>query len=183
MEEKEDGRMYSRIMRRCVAVINHLNQGETFSINDIASEIHDKKLPEFYLERFNRQMSVMRTKDYIRYLVEIDVVSRDGDKYYLKFQHKTRDEEWAQELSDLALLHLAKALKKSPPEVVEYLEDLRNDFHSKSQLPTLDEIAEKSEISGNREQEYFRWSLYMFADVDTSPFDIRRYPVLVKQGT
>jgi len=63
MDRKSDGRMYSRITRRTVAIIIHISQGQEFTINEVAEEVHEKKLPEFYLERFKRQMSISRTRE------------------------------------------------------------------------------------------------------------------------
>ncbi|MHA1280558.1 MAG: hypothetical protein ACTSQ8_25655 [Candidatus Helarchaeota archaeon] len=182
MNEKDDGRLYSRIMRRSIVIINLLDLDQVYTLDEIAGRVHKEAPKEFYLERFKRQMSISRTKDYVRYLFDLQVIDRKDDKYILNFQHRTNDDDWAQSLSDLAFPHLAKLLKITPPEVNQFLTRVRNQSHSEKKLPTLDKIIEQTDISSNREQEYFKWSLYIYADVDTCPFDIRRYPSLVLRG-
>jgi hypothetical protein len=178
MDLKPDGRKYSRITRRSVAIITHIEPGTDFTIGEIAHKIHDAKLPEFFLSRFNRQMSISRTRAYVRYLVDLGVIAKHGNKYILNFRHRSSDGEWAQALSDRALLHLANILEITPNEAPDLLEEQLNKFHANNQLPIVGAIVTSLGIEGARSQEIFKWSLYLFTDGETCPLDIRQYPVL-----
>jgi len=182
MEPRPDGRSYSRITRRSVAVIRYLHTGRVFKVSEIASEIHESKLPEFYLERFKKQMSIARTRDYVRYLRDLEAIAEREDGYTLVFRHRSADGEWAQALSDLALPHLARVLSKAPDEIPDLLESSLKVFYQKEQLPTLHDLASSFGIESGRAEEVFRWSIYIYTDGETCPFDIRHYPVLVRRS-
>ncbi|HUW13304.1 MAG TPA: hypothetical protein VM537_26505 [Anaerolineae bacterium] len=182
MERKSDGRMYSRITRRSVAIVGQIQRGREYSINEIAAAIEAKELPEFFLERFGKQMSLPRIRDYVRYLVDLEVLSPTDNKYILALEHKHTDEDWAQALSDLALLHLAGILRRTAAETIEYFKALLEHLFDERRLPTIEALLTEVDISGGRSEEVFKWSLYVFTDVDNCPFDIRRYPVLVRRG-
>jgi len=181
MDAKPDGRMYARITQRSVAIISHIQPKRIFSLSEIAEEIYNKKLPEFYLKRFNRQMSISRTRAYVRFLHEIGAIESRDDKYELVFRHRDTDGEWAQALSDLALVHLSKLLNKPPQDVPEYLEAKIEDFYRNRSLPTLERLAMVLDIGGGRAEEVFKWSIYLYTDGEACPFDIRHYPVLLKK--
>jgi len=130
------------------------------------------------LERFDRSVSAERIRDYIRYLRDIKVISAKDDKFILNFPSKKTDQEWAQAISDRALEHLAKMLKKTPDKIPDLLEARRNRLLRSRRVPTLGAIVSDLEIEGGRPQELFRWSLHAYTDGPTCPFDIRRHPVL-----
>ena len=178
MEAKPDGRMYSRILRRIVAIVQTLPQKKEMSIGEMAEDIHKKKLREFYLERFKGSMSVGRVRDYIRYLRDIKALVTKDDKFALEFPKKKTDQEWAQSMSDRALEHLAEILKRTPDKVPDLLESRRKKILRSGRVPTLDAVIADLEIEGGRAQELFRWSLYVYTDGPTCPFDLRRHPVL-----
>jgi len=178
METKPDGRLYSRILRRIVAIIQVLPENIDMTLGELAKQIYENNLPEFYLERFHRSVSVQRIRDYIRYLRDIKVLVSHDDKFIFNFQKKTTDQEWAQTMSDRALEHLAIILKKRPDKVPDLLETRRNRLLKSRRIPTLNAIITDFEIEGGRPQEQFRWSLHVYTDGPTCPFDIRRHPVL-----
>lgn len=178
MELRPDGRKYSRILRRSVAIIKNLPKNTVLSIVEMAEKIHEKKLPEFYLERFGRQMSEGRMRDYIRYLREIKVIQAKDNKYFVSFQNRTGDKQWAQALSDLALPHLAEVVGKTPDALPKYLEKQRNSLLKARRVPTVNAIVASLGIEGGREAEVFKWSLEVYTDGEACPFDIRRHPVL-----
>lgn len=182
MDLRPDGRAYSRVTRRCVAIINRIREDRVFTIEEIADEIRKLNLPEFFLSRFNRQMSIGRFRSYIRYLVDLEVIKQQDDKYISNFQRKNTDGQWAQALSDIALLYLGKFLDKKPDDIFDYLDKIRSEFHKESRIPTVDDLVTKIGIIGTRNQEIFRWSLYMYVDGDACPFEIRRYPALLRSG-
>lgn len=178
MELKRDGRHYSRITRRSRVIIENIQEGRLFSISEITEEIFNKELPEFYLRRFKAQMSISRTRDYVNYLVDLNIIGRQQDKYSLKFRHRGRDEEWAQALSDQALLYVAKVLNMALNDVPDHLNNIMKQFYRDGELTTLEAIISEIGIEEGRKQEKFKWALYLYTDGDTCPFEIRHYPVL-----
>lgn len=179
MEPRADGRMYSRITRRTVAIIKQISPGRQFTIKEIADEVHSSKLPEFYLERFKRQMSTSRTRDYVRYLRHLDLIKEQENKYVLQFAHRQTDQEWAQALSDAALLHLARILDKDPVQIPDLLTKYINKFFKQRRVTTVDAIVADIGIESESKQELFKWSLFMFTDGEKAAFDIRRFPILM----
>jgi hypothetical protein len=181
MELKSDGTRYSRITRRCKAIIENIQEGRLFSISEITDEIYSKDLPEFYLKRFNAQMSKGRTRDYVNYLVDLDIVNRRGNQFTLGFHHRSRDEEWAQALSDQAWLYIAKVLNKKVGDVPDILRDVIKQFNQDGHLTTLEGIVTDIDIEEGRSQEKFKWALYLYTDGDSCPFDIRHFPLLLNR--
>jgi hypothetical protein len=179
---KPDGRMYCRTTRRCVAIISEIEQGREYSLNEITAMIEAKALPEFFLERFGKQMSSQSIHDYVSYLVELEVLSPSRSGYILAFEHRQTDEDWAQALSDRALLHLARIVDKAPKQTIEYLQQLQNELLDERRLTRIESLITAAKVTDTRTRMLFRWSLYVFTDVDKCPFDIRRYPVVVNRG-
>lgn len=148
MDSKPDGRLYSRILRRSVAIVQNLSRDREMTIGEMAEQVHEKNITEFYLKRFDRSVSSERIRDYIRYLRDIKVISAKDDKFILDFPNKATDQEWAQAMSDRALEHLAKILKKTPDKVPDFLETGRNKLLKSRRVPTLDAIISDLEIEG-----------------------------------
>jgi len=182
MDFKPDGRRYSRVTRRSATIIRHLRMGRTFTINEVAAELQARDLPEFYIKRFDRQMSMPRTRAYIKYLITLGAIVEEGDGYTRQFRHQTSDGQWAQALSDLALQHLARLLGQSPEEVPAFLEELLAGYYEQQRLPTLGSIAADVGIGRGRALELFKWTIYMYLDGETCDFDLRAYPVLLKRA-
>ena len=178
METKPDGRFYSRILRKIKVIVQIIPKYGEMTLGELAKQINKNNLPEFYLKRFNRSMSEVRIKDYIRYLQNIKVLVLHEDKFISTFQERETDQEWAQAMSDRALEHLAEILKKRPDEIPDLLDDCRNKLLDSRRIPKLDIIIRHFEIEGGRSQELFRWSLHLYTDGPTCPFDIRHFPVL-----
>lgn len=178
MDTKPDGRLYSRVLRRIVAIVQSLAQNKELTIGEMAENIHNRNLPEFYLKRFDRSISARRIADYIRYLRDIKVLVPREHKFVLNFSERATDLEWAQAMSDRALEHLAQILKKNPDKVSDFLEAIRKRLFRSRRVPTLDAISSDLEMEGGRQQELFRWSIYVYTDGPTCLFDVRRHPVL-----
>lgn len=178
MELRPDGRKYSRITRRSVAIISHIPADEGFTIYELADHIHDLELPEFYVKRFERQMSARRVRDYVEYLADIKVIEQQEAKYVRMFARRSSDGEWAQALSDLALAHLADALNRTPDMTPALLEQQISELFRENRVPTVTAVLSELGIHGGRAEEVFRWSLYVYADAETCPFEVRRYPTL-----
>ncbi|HUW08225.1 MAG TPA: hypothetical protein VM537_00770 [Anaerolineae bacterium] len=182
MDTKPDGRQYSRVTRRSIAIIKHLRTGRVFDVNEVAAEIEGRTLTDFYVKRFDRQMSVPRTREYIRYLTDLGAIAEQEAGYTRNFGHRESDPEWAQAFSDLAQQHLAQQLGVEPQEVVSLLEERTLSFHARAQLPTLDALAASFGIRRGRALEAFKCPMYMYMDGATCPFDLRAYPVVLKRG-
>ena len=178
METKPDGRMYSSVTRRSVAIIGHITKERIFAINEIAEEIHERNLPEFYLEESERQLSVKSILEYVRYLRDLEIIVAKEDKYALQFEHRNSDEEWAQALSDIARSHFAKMLEKEPKKMPELLKKYLTKFFKDKQVPTIEDLVKELGVKDGRSKKIFKWSLYLYADGETCPFDIRRSPHL-----
>jgi hypothetical protein len=179
MEPKPDGRLYSRVLRRIVAVITTVPNGKKLSISEMADFIEGRNLSEFHLPRFGRTMSNDRIKDYIRYLRELEIVVPKDDAFIIQFAAKRTDMEWAQALSDRALKHLSIMLKKPPDKVFDIIENCRRKLLRGQRVPTLDSVIAEMDLGGGRSEELFRWSFNVYADGDTCPFDVRRQPILL----
>lgn len=180
MQLKPDGRMYSRITRRSVAIIKSLTLGKSTNLNDLVDEIILQNLPEFFLKRFNRQISESRLRDYLRFLRDINVFHEVDNKYVLRFRHRNTDREWAQGLSDQGLLFLSKLLEKTPGETPEIIKNHLLNFHKSEVLPSLEGLSSQIGIvGGGRKEEIFKWAMYLYTDGEACPLDIRHFPVLV----
>jgi hypothetical protein len=185
MEEKTDGRLYSRVTRRCVAILKHIRAAQRFQLGEIASEIQGAGYPEFLLRKGERfvQMSAGRIGDYLSYLGSLKFIERSGKQYSISLTKPTSDAHWAQSLSDAAREQLAKVLNKPPGRLPKTLENKRRKLHRKGRVPTISALLADVGIEGTRLGEMFRWSLYLYTDGDACPFEIRQYPHLVPKGS
>jgi hypothetical protein len=182
LEEKPDGRMYSRVLRRIVAIILTIPRNRTLTLSELATLVHEKKLPQFHLQRFDRQVSPERIRDYIRYLRDLTVLQETTEGLSTQFTIPRAAAECAQVFSDLALEHLSKLMQVSPAEVVDKLLASRKRLLQQQQIPVLDTVASDQNITSGRDRELFRWSLFLYADGEASRLDIHRYPVLTTKG-
>jgi hypothetical protein len=180
--EKPDGRKYSQVLRRCVTIVEYIDENRKFSFHDIAVEINkNKTFTEFFISRTEEQMSVSRIQDYLRYLAILKVLEKNQDennRYKLNFNKPSSDEDWVQIFSDLALEQLCLMLGKNPQELVEILKRSINELLEEKQIPTIDAILRRLNIDSGRTEEIFRWSLYIFLDSPICQFNLRRNPFL-----
>ena len=182
MELRPDGRMYSRITRRCVAIIGHTPADQGFTIYELADYVSELELPEFYIKRFERQMSTRRMRDYVEYLADLQVMVQREGKYIRAFATRSSDGEWAQALSDMALAHLAGMLNRTTNTAPLFLEQEMNRLFRENRVPSVRVMLDELAIQGGRAEELFKWSLYVYADGERCPFDVRRYPVLYRRA-
>lgn len=182
LSEKPDGRKYSRVLRRSITLIDHMADKNLkfFSLRDIAKDINEnKKFIEFYILRTEKQMSISRIQDYLRYLVILKTVEKiENDKYRLSYKRPKKDEEWVQSFSDMALEHLCEILSMDHEGVINAIKTAINDHLDKKQIPTIDALVKTLDIDSGRSEELFRWSLYVFLDSPICPFYLRRNPFL-----
>lgn len=181
METKSDGRLYSKVLRRSVAIFQNINPTRVFTIREIAEEIYSNNIPEFFLTNLNRTIMPRRIADYLRYLVDINAFVVEKEKYKLAFAPKTLDKDWVIEFSDLAWNYLAKKSKTTPVGFTTRLKEILTSFHSERILPMIPDIVDEFQIESGYREEFFRWAIYMFTDAESCQFDVRRYPIVVEK--
>lgn len=181
METKPDGRLYSKVLRRSVAIFQNISPSRVFTIREIAEEIFTNNVPEFYLNNLNRTVMPQRIAAYLRYLVEINAFSKENEKYKLAFLPRTLDKDWVIVFSDLAWLYLSLKTKTNLDGFITKLKTALKTFHNERVLPMIPDIIDEFEIESGQKEEYFRWALYMFTDAESCPFDVRHYPVVVEK--
>jgi hypothetical protein len=182
LKEKPDGRQYSRVLRRIVAIVRTLPKQGTHSLTEMAALIREKELPEFHLKRFERQISEARVRDYLRYLKDLGALAEVGEGFQLNFTHPKTGPEYAQVFSDLALEHLGKIMHKQPANVTAEVLSASDKLLRSRQIPTVDQVAAFFHITSAREMELFRWSVFVYTDGEASRFDIHRYPILANKS-
>lgn len=178
MDRRPDGRMYSRVTRRGRAILEAMESMKPYHISEIVSRALAHRPIEFYLARFDAPMSDGRVRVYIRYLVEIGAINSDESSLIRTFRLRQTDEQWAQALSDATRPHLARFLETSPAQVPSVLGEKCQDILSTGRPPTVPALISALSIGGGREEEFFRWSLYLLSDGSQSRVEIRRYPTI-----
>lgn len=181
MEQKADGRLYSRVLRRSVSVLQSIDSTRLFTLKEISQEIFDNKNQEFYLSRLGRTISINRIGDYLRFLVEIGAFEKVNEKYKLAVQPKTVDKDWIIVFSDLGWNYLAVKTNLSHDNFKKRLLEILIDFHNQRYLPMLPDIIDEFGISSGQKEEFFRWALYLYTDADSCPFDVRHFPVMIEK--
>jgi len=181
LQERSDGRLYSRILRRCVALLKHINPSRKFDLIEMAREVQEQGYPEFHTRRENQltQIRADRIRDYLSYLVDLQVIQASEKQYCLNFKKPATDGHWAQVLSDIAREHLARILVIPIATLQTHLEGICKKLHAEHRVPTVASLIAEVEVESARREEVFRWSLYLFADGDACPFEIRKYPHIV----
>jgi hypothetical protein len=131
MEPKADGKLYSRVTRRCVALLKHIRQGTSFTLGELAEDVRTEGYPEFQIWRDGKfvQMRSNRIRDYLSYLGALELITRSGREYSLVLKKPSSDAHWAQALSDAAREHLAKQVSKTPDTLPQFLENARTRLH------------------------------------------------------
>ena len=183
METKSDGRLYSKVLRRSVAIFQNISPTRVFTIREISEEIYSNNVPEFYLTNLHRTIMPARIADYLRYLVAINAFLRENEKYRLAFSPKILDKDWVIQFSDLAWNYLASITKTTPIGFTTRLKEIITSFHSERILPMIPDIIDEFEIESGQREEFFRWAIYMFTDAESCKFDVRRFPIVVEKGS
>ena len=76
------------------------------------------------------------------------------------------------------MVHLGSLIKVEPPDVADVLLKSRLEILGRPETPTLNALVAHLKIKSGRTEEGFRWSLSLYADGDTCPLDVRRYPAI-----
>lgn len=181
MDFRPDGRKYSRITRKAAQIIDLLRRGSTYQLDDVMSKIKEHELKDFFIEHLDKYVSSSRVREYLRFLVTIEVLSESENLFSLKLTSKpTSNAHKAQILSDHARRFLATKLKKQLSEVIETLRKESDSILRKGELPTIERIATNYNILGNREEEHFRWAVYMLLDEEKSILSLSYSPVIIE---
>lgn len=178
MEPKKDNRLYARVLRKCVKIIENTEQQKEYSISELADKIDKLKLAEFYLERFKRYMKVARIKEYIRFLIYLEAIKPINDGYLLNLEKFRRDEDWAQAFSDKSVILLSKIMKIEPGFVIPKILETRIHLLKNLKIPTIPNYLSELKIEETRQQEYFRWCVYIIGDSPFAAIDIKRNPYI-----
>lgn len=183
MKEKPDGRLYARVTRRCVAILRHLRSGDSFELGKMADEIRKSKYLEFEIRRNGEliQTGSGRIADYLSYVHALGLIVRADRLYSLNFTKPRTDSHWAQSLSDAAREHLAKEIGIKPTDLPDKLEEIRTGLHKQRKVPTLSAVLASVGIEGARKEEFFRWSLHVYADGEACLFELRQFPHLARK--
>lgn len=183
---RADGRLYSRVTRRSVALLKHLRAGRRFDLIEIAREVHEANYPEFFRTAGREVVPVRaeRIRDYLSHLHALGLVVQTDRQYTLdaKFTRPSTDAEWAQYLSDIARGHLASMVEVGPADLPKTLEGYRKKLHAKLRVPTVAAVLAEIGLEGTRNAELFRWSLFLYTDGEACPLEIRQYPHLVPRA-
>lgn len=183
MDFRSDGRKYARITRKSAELIALLDGGSTYELEDVSSLIAEQHLQEFYLVHLGKFISPDRVRDYLRFLVRLEILSETDGKFAIELDPKpATDPHKVQVLADRARKFLADLLNVQLASVAKTLESRALAILRKGQLPTLDQIAGTAEISSNREEELFRWAVYVLLDEPNTTLVLRYSPVLVGMG-
>lgn len=178
MQNKPDGRKYSRVTRRSVSLLEEIPRAMRIDFAQVVQTVLRKEKPEFWLDRFGRMMSDARIAAYLRFLVEVGVISARDDAHWCDFVAPNRDEDWAQELSDACMLYLANLLGVPVPSLAQTIADSVSSFFAKEQIPTVNSVAADFGFDSGRKNELFRWAFYVYVDGPTCPLDIGRSPYI-----
>ncbi len=76
-------------------------------------------------------------------------------------------------------MYLASLLNVQPAEVPQKLIDNAISILKRGELSTLDQISNSAGVTSNRDEEIFRWALYMLLDETGAALSIRHSPVLI----
>lgn len=183
IRERPDGRMYSRVLRRAVSIVASIPSSKSMQLDEIVELLLKRKLPEFYLMRFKRQISEARMRDYVRFVRDLGLMKEEAGGYSTRsLPHLKTAEEYAQVFSDLALEHLAKLIPTPPAQVPSALLKAADRLLESKRVPTIDSVAETLNIGSGRQRELFRWSLYIYADGEASKVEVYRYPIISRKA-
>ena len=180
MEFRPDGRKYARITRKSAELIGLLRVGSTYNINEVVKKIEESKSKEFYLSHLKKYISSNRVRDYLKFLVKLEIMSESDGAFALIISPKpTTDSHKVQVLADKARIYLASLLGVSPADVPQELTTNAISILKKGELSTMDQISKSAGITSKKDEELFRWALYMLLDETGAALSIRHSPVLV----
>lgn len=180
--EKSDGKMYSKVLRRCVMITDTLNKNKSFTLREVASDINVKKtFTEFFISRTEKQMSTNRILDYLRYLSYLKVIVKSDDEnnlYSLNYSKPSKAEDWIQQFSDIAFEHLCGIVNKNQTDFLLAVRKSVKKAYKEERVPTVNWLISEFDIESGRTSEIFKWSLYIFMDSPLCPFEIKRIPYI-----
>lgn len=176
MDERPDGRLYSRVTRRAQAILKSLDSGTPANLNEAVERAAANE--EFFLKRYGRSMSLPRVRDYFSYLEHIQTVSLAGGNVVRKFPQYVEDSQWAQALSDRARTALAKDINIKFGEIPKELGRLAAKIRAKGVPPTVPRLVQDLSDGRVRSAEFMRWDIYIWCDGPSATLQISRIPAL-----
>lgn len=180
MEFRPDGRKYARITRKSAELIGLLRIGKTYNLQEVADGIEESKSKEFYLKHLKKYISPNRVRDYLRFLVKLEIMSETDGTFSIIISPKPRTvAHKVQLLADRSRVYLASLLSVNPAEVADALQSNAISILQRGELSTLDQISINAGVTTNRDEEMFRWALYMLLDETGAVLSIRHSPVLI----
>jgi hypothetical protein len=186
MGPKPDGKKkYSRLTRRCVAILKHLPNTESFDLNSVAKDFPAMSYKEFLINIDKRRpLRPSTIRAYLAFLEKLKLVQKekDGAQYSLAISKPTTDSHWAQVLSDYAREYSASLVHSSAANLPDFLQEKILSLYKSAHPPTLGEIMKSLEFEGPKQEETFRWCLYLYLDGDAVQFELLRNPLLVPRA-
>lgn len=179
LEKMPDGRLYSRTMRRCVALLKDTGSESSFLLGDRAAEVVSAELPDFMHDDGTGKMVSVgdeTIRSYLSLLAELDLLKRSKGRYSLSFDKPKDDGHWVQMVADKALARLARMCKKQPSQVNDYLDKIRRRFHRRMEVPSVTATVDEASYTGTPQT--FRRCLDLYCDGARSTLEIRRFPHL-----
>lgn len=178
MNRRDDGRLYAQITRRSRVILPVVPTGRSVAITKTLEGVIEANSPDFFLSRFDRQISEARLRVYIRFLAQIGVLRTHETTVTRLVNIPTADAVFAQMLADQAQRYMATVLNISASQVPSTLARRATQVARQRKPPTVTSVV--MDLPGNTE--FLRWCVYLICDGDTAQLEIRRYPTLWATG-
>lgn len=183
MKLRADGRAYSLVTRRSVAILKSVPKTSADRAS-LITKLTSAAMPELYLARFKRNISEDRLLDYLQFHAKLEVLEFSGDNVRLHpdFVVPTNDAQWINALADQAKGLLGQYLRGHSKPVDERIASTLKTIHTSGVSPTPGTLADRQKFGTNKEKEQFRWALYLYLDGEACPFQLRRKDTLEQPG-
>jgi hypothetical protein len=152
--------------------------------DSLIADLHREPEPELYLKRFERNISEARLLDYLRFYAKLKILEFSSDissnkvHFHSDFVPADNDPRWVNALAEQAKLHLEPYLTNENESVDDGITAAINAIHNGGGLSTPRALADRQDFDTNRDEEQFRWALYLYLDGDACPITLRRVDIL-----
>lgn len=181
MDQRDDGRLYSRVTRRSKAILEAIDHTTFTAVDDLAETVFARNPDDFYLPRYERPISIDRLRVYLRYLEHIGALNFDEDKIRRRCPMYQSDAQWAQALADMARVALARTMNVNPSALRNNLVDTCLALMAEGTPPTVPNVIRSAVPGEIQDFEYARWDIYVICDGPNSVLQIRRFPTIWKE--
>lgn len=188
MGPKPDGKKkYSRLTRRCVAILRHVPGTEPFDLNAVAKSFPSANYKEFLINPDDidkrRPLKPGTIRTYLAFLERLKLIEKTEDgtqhRWAVGVKRPASDAHWAQLLSDHAREHAASLVHKSAADFPDFLQQKIRELYRSAHPPTLEGIMKMLNFEGPKQEETFRWCLYLYLDGVAAQLELLRNPLLV----